>query len=276
MDTHARKGLRWTRLLLALAVLFAVSAPIAVFAAGGHFTDDDSSAFESHINWMADAGITLGCNPPANDLYCPNDNVTRGQMAAFMHRFAQYLDAEDGTPAEADHATSADNADTVGGYAPDSLVRAAGTNIATIATVTANSTTPFGSVSITAPVDGVLLVNGSLNLWCSGFLTGCSESNGNTYVNVDGTQYARSYYSIDGGDSSVNGADWNSSNSAYVPVTAGDHTVAIDVANSSGSAGPTYVWSGGINVLFVPFGGDGSTPAGVATPALSAAEAGQN
>jgi hypothetical protein len=39
-------------------------------------------------------------------------------MAAFMHRFAEYLGAEDGTPAQADHATTADsavNADTLDG-----------------------------------------------------------------------------------------------------------------------------------------------------------------
>ena len=35
---------------------------------------------------LADAGITKGCNPPANDRFCPDDRVTRGQMAAFLNR----------------------------------------------------------------------------------------------------------------------------------------------------------------------------------------------
>ena len=112
MELNARTGRRWTRLALAFAVLLAVSAPVAALAAGGHFTDDDTSVFESHINWMADAGITLGCNPPGNDHYCPNDNVSRGEMAAFMHRFALYLDAEDGTPAQADNADTLDGLDS--------------------------------------------------------------------------------------------------------------------------------------------------------------------
>jgi hypothetical protein len=30
--------------------------------------------------------VTLGCNPPANDKFCPDDKVTRGQMAAFLTR----------------------------------------------------------------------------------------------------------------------------------------------------------------------------------------------
>jgi S-layer homology domain len=54
--------------------------------AGDLFTDDDGSVFESNIDKLATAGITLGCNPPTNDQFCPDDNVTRGQMAAFLQR----------------------------------------------------------------------------------------------------------------------------------------------------------------------------------------------
>jgi len=50
------------------------------------FVDDNNSIFENGINRVAQAGITLGCNPPANTNFCPNDNVTRGQMAAFIIR----------------------------------------------------------------------------------------------------------------------------------------------------------------------------------------------
>jgi peptidoglycan hydrolase-like amidase len=55
-------------------------------ASKDYFVDDNGSIFEKAINQMAEAKITLGCNPPANDRYCPNDNVTRGQMAAFFRR----------------------------------------------------------------------------------------------------------------------------------------------------------------------------------------------
>jgi hypothetical protein len=54
--------------------------------ATGSFADDDSSAHESDIEWIAVSGITRGCNPPDNDHYCPDEPVTRGQMAAFMNR----------------------------------------------------------------------------------------------------------------------------------------------------------------------------------------------
>lgn len=42
--------------------------------------------FESNVTWLANEGISKGCNPPTNDLYCPDDVVTRGQMATFLVR----------------------------------------------------------------------------------------------------------------------------------------------------------------------------------------------
>ncbi|MEA2003256.1 MAG: S-layer homology domain-containing protein, partial [Actinomycetota bacterium] len=50
------------------------------------FTDDNGSVFENDIDRLATAGITQGCNPPTNDRFCPDDPVTRGQMAAFLGR----------------------------------------------------------------------------------------------------------------------------------------------------------------------------------------------
>jgi hypothetical protein len=50
------------------------------------FTDDSGSVFETDINKIAKAGITQGCNPPANTRFCPDQRVTRGQMAAFLVR----------------------------------------------------------------------------------------------------------------------------------------------------------------------------------------------
>jgi hypothetical protein len=75
----------------ALIVLIAglVLAVPAISIAGDRFSDVPSSnTFHDDISWLADQGITLGCNPPANTQFCPDDDVTRGQMAAFMRRFA--------------------------------------------------------------------------------------------------------------------------------------------------------------------------------------------
>jgi hypothetical protein len=59
---------------------------IATLAPGGSFVDDDGNIHEGGIEAVAAQGITLGCNPPANDRFCPEDPVTRGQMAAFLAR----------------------------------------------------------------------------------------------------------------------------------------------------------------------------------------------
>ena len=53
---------------------------------GTDFTDDNQSIFEADIERLATAGITKGCNPPANTNFCPNQTVTRAEMAAFLVR----------------------------------------------------------------------------------------------------------------------------------------------------------------------------------------------
>jgi hypothetical protein len=47
------------------------------------FVDDTGNTHERNINRFAGAGVTTGC---AASMYCPNSTVTRGQMAAFLHR----------------------------------------------------------------------------------------------------------------------------------------------------------------------------------------------
>ena len=53
---------------------------------GGTFVDDDQIAEEGYIEAIAGARITLGCNPPANDRFCPDLSVTRAEMASFLVR----------------------------------------------------------------------------------------------------------------------------------------------------------------------------------------------
>lgn len=69
--------------------LLALSVMLAVLPPGGSFVDDDGSTHEGGIEAIAAAGLTVGCNPPANDRYCPDAPVTRGQMAAFIARARQ-------------------------------------------------------------------------------------------------------------------------------------------------------------------------------------------
>ncbi len=50
-----------------------------------YFSDDNTNKHEANINRLRAAGITYGCG---GTNFCPNGIVTRGQMAAFLHRAA--------------------------------------------------------------------------------------------------------------------------------------------------------------------------------------------
>lgn len=60
----------------------------------GRFADDEISVFVADIEWLAQTGVTKGCNPPFNDWFCPDETVTRGQMAAFLNRALALAPAE--------------------------------------------------------------------------------------------------------------------------------------------------------------------------------------
>lgn len=73
--------------LPAAVVVLALLVPVAAIA-GGRFGDvQGGSTHAPGIGWVADHEITLGCNP-AGTLYCPNEPVSRAQMATFMRRLA--------------------------------------------------------------------------------------------------------------------------------------------------------------------------------------------
>jgi len=86
------------RLLTVVASVLVVGLIAATASAAHSFLDvPDTHTFHGDIEWMKDSGVTRGCNPPANTEYCPDDFVTRGQMAAFFHRFALAGVADAGT-----------------------------------------------------------------------------------------------------------------------------------------------------------------------------------
>ena len=120
---------RSIKLSLALAVLAVVLIPVAAVASH-QFTDvPDSNIFHDDIAWMADNNVTKGCNPPANDKYCPGTTVTREQMAAFMHRLAinKVVDAK--TAVNADNALNADKLDGIDSPAFRSIAASASSRL---------------------------------------------------------------------------------------------------------------------------------------------------
>lgn len=102
------------RALVAAALAVGLLVPTAAYAAH-RFTDvTDDNVFHEDISAIAEAGVTIGCNPPDNDLYCPGDFVTREQMAAFMNRLGALGD--DKQPVV--------NAAELDGYTADQFVKA--------------------------------------------------------------------------------------------------------------------------------------------------------
>lgn len=71
--------------LVSLVAIVTSSASLSALAVNT-FVDDDGNIHEANIEYIAAAGVTKGCNPPANTNYCPSGTVTRGQMAAFLVR----------------------------------------------------------------------------------------------------------------------------------------------------------------------------------------------
>lgn len=83
MRTHWR-----TAVFLSLMLGLALGATIAVaqeLPPGGTFWDDNGNTHEGFIEAIKEAGITTGCSSDGFQ-YCPDDNVTREQMATFLAR----------------------------------------------------------------------------------------------------------------------------------------------------------------------------------------------
>jgi hypothetical protein len=74
----------------------------------GRFTDDDRSVHEGDIAELASSGITRGCNPPLTTRFCPDEAISRGEMAALL---ARALDLPAGEASFADVADSVFSAD---------------------------------------------------------------------------------------------------------------------------------------------------------------------
>jgi hypothetical protein len=233
---------RWVNVTMIVAVTALIVAPLTALASH-QFTDvPDSHTFHADISWLADNGITLGCNPPTNDQYCPSAAVNRGQMAAFMHRLAdnQVVDA-----------------DKVDGLNAADLIRGAG-DTSFINDIAANSPVSDDAVtSIEAPTDGGLLINLEF---------GCRSAAGTTNTvwfiqpTVDGVAATAARTVVDFHHADLSSDPYSAAGStAFVPVSAGSHDVGY-VANLQFGDGSLDC---DINetAAFMPFDSAGATPA---------------
>jgi LmbE family N-acetylglucosaminyl deacetylase len=162
--------------------------------------DIAGSIFLDSILWLATEGVTKGCNPSeGNTKFCPGDNVTRGQMAAFLVRFLGLTDDgggntfvdDDGSIFEADIAKLAAAGITRGcnpsegntKFCPDDFVTRE--QMAAFL-VRALGLTDDGGGNTFVDDDGSIFEADIAKLAASGITRGCNPSEGNTKFCPDG------------------------------------------------------------------------------------------
>jgi hypothetical protein len=229
-----RRHRRTLAIAAALLAIAAIAVPVGVFA-NHQFTDvPTSNTFHGSIAKLKIAGITAGCS---STKYCPNDAVTRGQMAAFLNRAAprggSFKDTE--TPIHDD------------GWSD---------------VATGTITTP-GAGFIYVNVTATAYTNATTGCPCSVLLA----------IEVDGTS-GDSFIFAETLDDSVDGVVYSLaavSNTWMFPVSgAGTHTVAAQMYLVNGTASVDA--DAAMSVMWVPFdeGGDAWT-----SPASTTQDQGQ-
>lgn len=227
------------RLTIAFVALV-LAIPAGVVLANHQFSDVPTGhAFHSDVNALVNSGVTSGCG---GGKFCPDANVTRGQMAAFLNRLG----------ALSPEKTPVVNADRLDGLHANELVRVA--SFGTGATTALGGTLiPYGSdLVITAPTAGFVTVNYGVTLWSGDCTSACLVTAVATHV--------------ESGLTSVPAQAWVSSTVQYasasihwvVRVNAGVNTFRLLLNRSAGN-GTIYGWYATGNALFTPFGSTGGS-----------------
>jgi len=211
-----------------------VATPIAVYATH-QFTDvSDSAFFSNSVTWMKDNGITVGCNPPSNTKYCPNDNVSRGEMAVFLKRLAEKKVVDAGE---------------LQGFTAAQLTPRAAFNSTSDAPDGADFTL---STTITAPAPGILLLSATIDATNStdfNFYECLLEIN-------DGLVSGTLMFAQLDGDTNANWEE-DCTTTGAVAVAAGTHTIDFEVVDVEPS---TELFDASVWVLWVPLDGSGAIP----------------
>jgi hypothetical protein len=243
--------------LVAAVVGALVATPIAVYASHSFNDVPDSNTFHEDIAWLADAGVTQGCNPPANTEFCPDDSVTRGQMAAFIKRLAsnKVVQADTArTAEEATQASTAGNADRLDGYHASQLSPRAAENFnGSGGQLTPTHGNKGLEVQITAPARGMIVITGGVTLFNFGV-----GAEFDCWLGLDGSSIQGSFrYVWVGGDDPTTSCQ----SSAAAVVDAGTYTITlveVDYSNPDISYG-----NDSLQAFWIPFDGTGNVPASV-------------
>jgi hypothetical protein len=209
------------RLMVAMVITGLVAAPGLVLASDLFADVPNTSAFHAPIGAIARAGVTTGCG---DGLYCPTSNVSREQMAAFMHRgFARVA------------------SDDVSGM----TFSTAPTNVLSL------SITPGLPTTAVPGAKNFISVNATVSLWVP-TLSGC-QCFYEVYLTHNGTQIGEeNYVSINTTNEIVNIAV-----TGIAQVTAsGGQSISVVVDQYFGSSN-TFAY-GNLTAMTAPFGATGT------------------
>ncbi len=242
--------------LLGVALSLLTASAAAQNCAG--FTDvPASSPFCPDVTWITTYGITKGCGPSQ---YCPNENVTRLQMAAFMHRLGEspaFVNSGNAFGVPAVLGTNDNNALTlrVNGRQAVLLEPAVDADVG----FNPNVVNGMEFNSVGGGVAGATIAGGG----------GCNPGSGGLCTPASGNQVNATFGTVGGGvennasgySSTVAGGSRNTASSTTSTVAGGNSNQAT-ATSSTVAGGDTNTASGQWSTVA---GGTGNTASGIAS-----------
>lgn len=276
-----RQNRRALSLIVSAAVLLTLAVGPAVVSAGtGDFDDvPPTNVFYDDIAWLAETRVTSGCGTAR---FCPDDSVSREQMAAFMHRLAKnrVVDAGSlGGVSAADYVTHSEigtgaiDADTVDGLHASSFLRSGakavnsdkldGQDSSAFLEATAGSRA-WGDVSadlddvdgvalgarITSPANGMVIVGANIDLTA---ISGRDDVACWLTVNGQDISGTMMFVTVDAAGSS----EGICSTSGILTVSSGTFDLEVTVGRIYGTAS---LYAGTLWAQWIPFDGGGAVP----------------
>jgi hypothetical protein len=232
--------------------------PLGVLASHQFGDVPNSNIFHGDIDALVDAGVTAGCG---GGNYCPNQAVTRGQMAAFMNRLGALAPGK----------VPVVNADRLDGYHANQLSRvaiASSNGVQALPAVGALGT--LLSVSITTPGPGFVHVTATTTAFTSDAGCVCELL---TFLNDGGTNVGRNGATVQAGGAHVAsiGNQW-----VFTVAAAGEHTFNLVGGNFEAPTELASVQFRQMVAVYTPFGSEGgSTLGAMDTPTEITAPAGE-
>lgn len=237
--SRTRRGLAVVGLVVALAVLPAIAL------ANHSFSDvPNSNPFHADISALVGSGVTSGCG---GGKYCPKDNVTREQMAAFLNRLGALAPGK----------TPVVNADRLDGRHANELSRADAAQSSGSTVIPVFTEVQHGSdLVVTAPTSGFVLVTASVMVtesnctqWCYAHMRVAHVQTGATTVSLETGRFS---------------GDWEFDTltvSYAFPVSAGTNTfrMLFDRNDDSDADGTVSAAAYTATALFTPFGSSGGS-----------------